>query len=43
MDQMAKAGFEARIEREKRIAAGEEEPKAKGEADGPRGRRRGRP
>jgi alkylation response protein AidB-like acyl-CoA dehydrogenase len=28
MDQMAKAGFEARIAREKRIAAGEEEPKA---------------
>jgi alkylation response protein AidB-like acyl-CoA dehydrogenase len=29
MDQMAKAGFEHRIAREKRIAAGEEEPKAK--------------
>jgi alkylation response protein AidB-like acyl-CoA dehydrogenase len=29
MDQMAKAGFEARIAREKRIAAGEEEPKVK--------------
>jgi alkylation response protein AidB-like acyl-CoA dehydrogenase len=34
MDQMAKAGFEARIAREKRIAAGEEEPKAKGEGEG---------
>jgi alkylation response protein AidB-like acyl-CoA dehydrogenase len=28
MDQMARAGFESRIAREKRIAAGEEEPKA---------------
>jgi alkylation response protein AidB-like acyl-CoA dehydrogenase len=34
MDQMAKAGFEARIAREKRIAAGEEEPKAKGDGEG---------
>jgi alkylation response protein AidB-like acyl-CoA dehydrogenase len=31
MDQMARAGFESRIAREKRIAAGEEEPKAKSE------------
>jgi alkylation response protein AidB-like acyl-CoA dehydrogenase len=35
MDQMAKAGFEARIARERRIAAGEEEPKAKSDDDGP--------
>jgi alkylation response protein AidB-like acyl-CoA dehydrogenase len=33
MDQMAKGGFEARIAREKRIAAGEEEPKAKAATD----------
>ena len=33
MDQMAKAGFQGRIEREKRIAAGEEEAKPKGDAD----------
>jgi acyl-CoA dehydrogenase len=35
MDQMAKAGFEARIAREKRIAAGEEEPKVKDGDTGP--------
>jgi alkylation response protein AidB-like acyl-CoA dehydrogenase len=33
MDQMAKAGFQHRIEREKRIAAGEEEAKAKKDDD----------
>src|SRR5690606_26928063 len=34
MDQMAKAGFESRIAREKAIAAGEAAPKAKGDGDG---------
>jgi len=33
LDAMAREQFKVRIEREKRIAAGEEEPKAKGEAD----------
>src|SRR5436190_10522339 len=34
MDAMAREGFKARIEREKRIAAGEEEPAASSEARG---------
>ena len=34
MDQMAKAAFEARIAREKRIAAGEEEPKPRSDDEG---------
>ena len=37
MDAMAREGFKARIEREKRIAAGEEEPAAKSEGRGDSG------